>query len=112
MSKKSENIKRLEEINQRLDNKANLLFIAYKNGKLNLDTLNDDMKNRILKIDDESRSFNNLKKKLKDKKGKLKTAINNINDSLNDDDDDIDENEEEPELSEKIIVKFADFKLI
>ena len=112
MSKKNENRKLLDEINQRLDKKAKLFFIAYKNGKLNLDTLNDDMKGRILKIEQESKNFSNLKKKFKEERiGNFKAAIDNIDQSLKDDDV-IDENEDEPELSEKIITSFTCFKRV
>jgi alpha-N-acetylglucosamine transferase len=112
MFKKTKNIKKFEKINKRLDGKAKLFYIAYKNGKLNLDILNDDMKVRILKLDKESKSFSNLKKKLKEEKiDNLKTTLDNIDKSLIKDDT-IDENEKEPKLSEKIITKFAYFKLV
>lgn len=112
MSKK-DNIKKLAEINKRLDGKAKLLYIAYKNGKLNLDTLNDDMKNRILKIEAERpNGYSQLKKRLKDEKiNNIINAIDNIDSSFKEEDI-IDENEEEPNLSERIIVKFGDFKLV
>jgi len=108
--KQLENKKKLEEINKRLDAKAKLLYVAYKNGRLNLDILNVDMKDRILKLSEgEKQGYGDLISKLKDKKiGKIQNAIDNLDNSF----DDTDENEEEPELSEKIITQFASFKLI
>jgi hypothetical protein len=103
MSKKIENIKKLQEINKRLDGKAKLLYMAYKNGKLNLDNLNIDMKNRILKLEEESKGYSQLKKRLdKQKIDNIKTAIDNMHDSLDIEDDVIDENEDDPNLSESL----------
>ena len=51
MSKREENRKKLDEIYQRLDKKAKILYVAYKNGRLDLDSLNNDMRERITKLD-------------------------------------------------------------
>lgn len=83
LNKRRENIRKLEEINKRLDNKAKIFYLAYKNDRLDLDVLNDDMKQRVLKL----------------KEGEGKKSIN---EKLDD----------EPELSGKIITKFNVFKAI
>lgn len=113
MSKK-DNKKRLEEIHNRLDDKAKILYMAYKNGRLDLDKLNDDMKERILKLkkgDKSNSKVDILIKKLKSEKIKeINKAIDNLDNSYKD--DDIEEKDEEPELYEKLITKFNYFKVI
>jgi len=113
MSKREDNKKKLAEIYQRLDNKAKILYVAYKNGRLDLDSLNNDMRERITKLDKEEKNQRGrtLSKKLSESKIKnIKIALDNIDKAV---DDELDEEKDsEPELSEKLIIKFNDFKTI
>jgi len=109
---KLDNKKKLEEIHERLDKKAKIFYVAYKNNRLDLNKLNDDMKNRVLKLAQEENGgkYNRLVSKLKEQKiQNIKNAIDNIDKSS---ESETIEKDEEPELSEKIIVKFNDFKSI
>lgn len=112
-NKRIENIRKLEEINKRLDDKAKVFYMAYKNNRLDLDKLNDDMKERVLKLEKEekgNKNFNSLITKLKSEKiNNINKAIDNLQKS-NSDEDDIEEKEDE--LYEKIITKFDYFKVI
>jgi len=107
--------KKLDEIYKRLDGKAKILYMAYRNGKLDLENLNDDMKERILKLEEEegkSKGSRYLKSKLKAEKIRnIKNAIDNIGESFIDDDN-TEEKDEEPELSERIITSFDSYKTI
>jgi len=115
MSKRKENIKKLAEIHQRLDGKAKILYMAYKNGRLDLDSLNDDMRSRVVKLEKEESNYktnSKISKKLDEKKIKnIKNALENIDKAINDEEP-TEENDEEPELSEKLITKFNIFKTI
>jgi hypothetical protein len=103
MFKRAENRKKLAEINERLDKKARILYIAYKNGKLDLDSLNDDMRGRIVNLEKEEKGQRG--KKISDKLNKskvsnIKKALENL-DNLNKEETD-EEKDSEPELSESI----------
>lgn len=113
MSNRNENEKKLKEIYNRLDHKSKILYVAYRNGRLDLDKLNDDMKNRILKLEKEEKGnsgFGRLIKKSKSKKiENINIALNNIDDVFSKEDT-VDENDDENDLSEKMIVNFNVFK--
>ena len=111
-NKRIDGEKKLDEIYKRLDDKAKILYVAYRNGRLDLDKLNEDMKKRILKLEEgeSGGKIRRLVSKLKAEKIKnIKNAIDNIDNILSDDND-VEEKDEEPELSEKIITSFDSFK--
>jgi hypothetical protein len=113
MSKnRKENKIKLEEIYNRLDDKAKILYLAYKNGRLDINNLNDDMKDRILKLKEEEKKLKGNNKMIDrtkiEKIKNVKNAIDNLNVFLSNDEED--ENDEEDDISEKIIIKFNDFK--
>ncbi len=108
MSKRQENLKKIEEIHKRLDEKAKILYVAYRNNRLDLDILNEDMKNRILTLEQEESKQTNEKSKLNENKiTNINNGLKNIIDILCEEEE---ENEEdsEPE-SDKLIIKFNDF---
>ena len=113
MSKREVNKRTLSEIHKRLDDKAKIFYVAYRNGRLDLDSLNEDMRKRVIKLDKEEKGLKrNLSKRLDEIKIKnIDKALDNINNSFDEKESD-EEQDTEPELSEKIVTKFDVFKTI
>lgn len=73
MSNKFQKINKISELSKRLDNKAKILYVAYKKGKLDINKLNDDMQRRIKELEKNDRNYIGLLDKYNKKKNNLKT---------------------------------------